>query len=378
MVKKVLTVFGTRPEAIKMAPLAIGLAENPCFEAQLCITAQHREMLDQVLNIFELTPDFDLDLMQPGQDLYQLTSRVLLAMREVLRNAKPDVVLVHGDTTTCFAAGLAAFYEGIPLGHVEAGLRSGNLQAPFPEEANRSLVGRISNFHFAPTDSARDNLLAENVNPENIYVTGNTVIDALLLVKSKIENLPASHWLQWLSSELINQLHSSERTVLITGHRRENFGDGFINLCNGIKRLASSHPNWLFIYPVHLNPNVLKPVKEILGGLNNVLLIEPLEYLPFVWLMNQSDLILTDSGGIQEEGPSLGKPVLVMRDVTERPEAVDAGTVRLVGTDSDTIVSNVEQVLLDAGQYEAMSRSINPYGDGLAVSRIMEVLQHHG
>ncbi len=378
MAIKVLTVFGTRPEAIKMAPLAIGLANNPAFEARLCITAQHREMLDQVLSIFELTPDYDLNLMQPGQDLYQLTSRILLAMRDTLRDARPDVVLVHGDTTTCFAAGLAAFYEGIPLGHVEAGLRSGNLKAPFPEEANRSLVGRITDFHFAPTASARENLLAENVAPEKIVVTGNTVIDALLMVKAKTENLPTSHWLQWLTKELLSALSANERMVLITGHRRENFGEGFVNLCNGIKRLATDHPNWLFIYPVHLNPNVLKPVNEILGGLPNVCLIEPLEYLPFVWLMSQSDLILTDSGGIQEEGPSLGKPVLVMRDVTERPEAVDAGTVRLVGTNSDTIVNNVEEVLLDDSQYQSMARAINPYGDGLAVSRIMEALQQHG
>ena len=374
--KRVLTVFGTRPEAIKMAPLVIGLQQDDRFESQVCITAQHREMLDQVLAIFDLQPDYDLDLMQPGQDLFQLTSRVLLNMRDVLRQAKPDIVLIHGDTTTCFAAGLAAFYQGIAIGHVEAGLRTGDMQAPFPEEANRSLVGRIANLHFAPTAMAKNNLLAENISAEAIIVTGNTVIDALLLARKKVESLPASHWHAQFEPLLLQRLETATKMILITGHRRENFGDGFINLCNGIRQLALQHPDWLLIYPVHLNPNVLQPVNDILSNIDNVMLIAPLDYLPFVWLMNQSSLILTDSGGIQEEGPSLGKPVLVMREVTERPEALDAGTVRLVGTSTQSIVANVEQVLLDDNQYQVMSQAINPYGDGHAVPRILDALSH--
>jgi UDP-N-acetylglucosamine 2-epimerase (non-hydrolysing) len=296
-------------------------------------------------------------------------------MRDVLRKANPDIVLVHGDTTTCFAAGLAAFYEGIQLGHVEAGLRTGNLQAPFPEEASRSLVGRLANYHFAPTELAKENLLAENVNPATIYVTGNTVIDALFMVREKTTALPASHWQQVFGREHYQEIVDPQRKlILITGHRRENFGQGFVDLCNAIKQLAQKHPDWLLLYPVHLNPNVQKPVKEILSGLPNARLIEPQEYLPFVWLMNQSDLILTDSGGIQEEGPSLGKPVLVMRDVTERPEAVVAGTVKLVGTNTQKIVDGVEEVLLDANANKTMSTAINPYGDGKATKRIMDVL----
>ena len=373
--KKVLTVFGTRPEAIKMAPVALALREDPRFDAQICVTAQHREMLDQVMNIFGLEANYDLDLMKPGQDLYDITSRVLLGMRDVLREAEPDIVLVHGDTTTCFAAGLAAFYEGVTLGHVEAGLRTGNLRAPFPEEANRSLVGRLTGIHFAPTETAKNNLLAENVMPDTIVVTGNTVIDALLMVRDKTQQTGHVQWASQFGNNLYEKIvDKTKKLVLITGHRRENFGQGFIDLCNAIKALSEEHEDWELVYPVHLNPNVQKPVKEILDGQPNVHLIEPQDYLPFVWLMNQSDLILTDSGGIQEEGPSLGKPVLVMRDVTERPEAVDAGTVRLVGTDTQRIVSGVEDVLLNEDVYSKMSTAINPYGDGKATARILEAL----
>jgi len=296
-------------------------------------------------------------------------------MRDVLRQARPDVVLIHGDTTTCFAAGLAAFYEGIALGHVEAGLRTGNLLAPFPEEANRSLVGRLANFHFAPTEIAKQNLIDENVDPKSIHVTGNTVIDALLMVRDRAESMPSEHWQNAFGELLHSKItNSGRKLVLITGHRRENFGQGFVDLCTAIKQLAEKHGDWDLIYPVHLNPNVQKPVNEILGGLSNIHLIDPQEYLPFVWLMNQSDLILTDSGGIQEEGPSLGKPVLVMRDVTERPEAVDAGTVRLVGTNTQNIVKGVEEVLLNESVYQRMSTALNPYGDGKAAGRILDVL----
>ena len=378
---KVLSVFGTRPEAIKMAPVALGLQASDVIIDEICITAQHREMLDQVMDIFSLTADYDLDLMKPGQDLFDITSRVLTGMRDVLRKAKPDVVLVHGDTTTCFAAGLAAFYEGIKIGHVEAGLRTGDMTAPFPEEANRSLVGRLASYHFVPTEAAKNNLLAENIDPATIFVTGNTVIDALLMVRDKTAAMPASHWQQQFGDELYNKITAassdtsgSKRLILITGHRRENFGQGFVDLCTAIKQLAQKHPTWELIYPVHLNPNVQKPVNEILSDLPNVHLIEPQQYLPFVWLMNQSDLILTDSGGIQEEGPSLGKPVLVMRDVTERPEAVAAGTVKLVGTNTKNIVDGVEQVLLDESVYKTMSAASNPYGDGKATQRIIDVL----
>lgn len=372
----VLTVFGTRPEAIKMAPVALGLQRAKGFNAKVCVTAQHRQMLDQVLDIFDIKADYDLDLMQANQDLFDVTSRVLLGMREVLRKERPDIVLVHGDTTTCFAAGLAAFYENIPLGHVEAGLRTGNLRAPFPEEANRSLVGRLADLHFAPTETAKQNLLTENVSEEKIFVTGNTVIDALLMAREKANSMPDSYWQNSLGADLCDGVLAAEKCVLITGHRRENFGQGFVDLCTAIKQIAEAHPQWMLIYPVHLNPNVQQPVNEILGELGNVKLIEPQDYLPFVWLMDHSDLILTDSGGIQEEGPSLGKPVLVMREVTERPEALGAGTVRLVGTDIQTIVENVEQVLSDSDVYNAMSQAINPYGDGRAVSRIIDTLEN--
>jgi len=377
MTLKVLTVFGTRPEAIKMAPVVLALQNEAEIESIVCVTAQHRQMLDQVLNLFNIQPDYDLDLMAPNQDLFDITAKVLLGLRDVLKQAQPDIVLVHGDTTTCFAAGLAAFYQNIKLGHVEAGLRTGNLRAPFPEEANRTLVGRLADFHFAPTESSRQNLLKEGVPEENIIVTGNTVIDALLIVRDKVINKPASDWQQKFGEDLYQKIISPERKlILITGHRRENFGQGFIDLCQAIKELAEKHPDWDLVYPVHLNPNVQKPVYEILNDLVNVHLIEPLDYEPFVWMMNQSDLILTDSGGIQEEGPSLGKPVLVMREVTERPEAVDAGTVLLVGTDKEKIVNGVEQVLSDESVYSRMSKAHNPYGDGKSCERIIKKLLH--
>ena len=377
MTLKVLTVFGTRPEAIKMAPVVLALQNEAEIESIVCVTAQHRQMLDQVLNLFNIQPDYDLDLMAPNQDLFDITAKVLLGLRDVLKQAQPDIVLVHGDTTTCFAAGLASFYQNIKLGHVEAGLRTGNLRAPFPEEANRTLVGRLADFHFAPTESSRQNLLKEGVPEENIIVTGNTVIDALLIVRDKVINKPASDWQQKFGEDLYQKIISPERKlILITGHRRENFGQGFIDLCQAIKELAEKHPDWDLVYPVHLNPNVQKPVYEILNNLVNVHLIEPLDYEPFVWMMNQSDLILTDSGGIQEEGPSLGKPVLVMREVTERPEAVDAGTVLLVGTDKEKIVNGVEQVLSDESVYSRMSKAHNPYGDGKSCERIIKKLLH--
>lgn len=375
MTKKILTVFGTRPEAIKMAPVVLALQQAEGLESLVCVTAQHRQMLDQVLNLFEIKPDFDLDLMAPNQDLFDITSKVLLGLRDVLREAQPDIVLVHGDTTTCFAAGLAAFYQNIKLGHVEAGLRTGNLRAPFPEEANRTLVGRLTDYHFAPTQSSKNNLLAEGVPERNIVVTGNTVIDALLIVRDKVIGEPDSVWQKKFGETLFKTIcDTSRKLILITGHRRENFGQGFIDLCNAIKELAQKHPDWDLVYPVHLNPNVQKPVYEILDRLDNVYLVAPLDYEPFVWIMNQSDLILTDSGGIQEEGPSLGKPVLVMREVTERPEAVDAGTVLLVGTDKEKIVSGVEKVLLDSDVYARMSKAHNPYGDGHACEKIIQTL----
>lgn len=359
-----------------MAPVTLALAADSDIDSLICITAQHRQMLDQVMRIFDLRADIDLNVMQPGQDLYDVTSRVLLGMRDVLQQQKPDLVLVHGDTTTCFAGALAAFYQGIPVGHVEAGLRTGNLLAPFPEEANRSLVGRIADMHFAPTERARQNLLLENVSAEKITVTGNTVIDALLIARNKVNMMPVSAWQEAVGTALCKQVvERNGRLVLITGHRRENFGQGFIDLCNAIRTLAISHPDWLLVYPVHLNPNVQKPVLEILSGLSNVHLIEPLEYLPFIWLMDHSDLILTDSGGIQEEGPSLGKPVLVMREVTERPEALDAGTVKLVGTGKQRIIDAVELLLSDENAYRAMANATNPFGDGTAARQIVSKIK---
>ena len=369
---RVLSVVGTRPEAIKLAPVILHLRDAPGIHGAVCASGQHREMLDQVLALFDIDPDYDLDVMQAGQDLFDVTSRVLLAMRGVLEQEQPDIVLVQGDTTTCLSAALAAFYAGVPVGHVEAGLRTGDLAAPFPEEANRSLVTRITALHFAPTEQSRKNLLGEGVAPDSISVTGNTVIDALLSIRDRaatLTDLPISDSLR------ADWLKPSARRLLVTGHRRENFGPGFENLCGAIAGLATNHPDWQVIYPVHLNPNVQEPVRRILGDVKNVALIEPLDYLPFVWLMDTADLILTDSGGIQEEAPSLGKPVLVMRDVTERPEAVQAGTVRLVGTDRSKIVAGVESVMLDEETYKRMSKAHNPYGDGNAAVRIHAVIE---
>lgn len=374
--KKILIVFGTRPEAIKMAPVIKALQQYPTqFSCMVCVTAQHREMLDQVLDIFGIVPDFDLDIMKPGQDLYDVTSRVLLGMREVLAQCSPDVVLVHGDTTTTFAATLAAFYQKIPVGHVEAGLRTHNLYSPWPEEANRVLTGRLATYHFAPTQTSSANLLAEGVSAHNICITGNTVIDALLYVIKRIEDSDS------IKEELITKISvsgyelSSRRLVLITGHRRENFGYGFINICEAIKELAKRFPECDFVYPVHLNPNVIQPVNAILGKIKNVYLIAPLEYEPFIYLMNKSYFIITDSGGIQEEAPSLGKPVLVMRDTTERPEAVEAGTVKLVGTDKKNIIYSATELFEKTDFYNEMSRAHNPYGDGKASACIINYFE---
>ena len=372
MKTKVLSVFGTRPEAIKMAPVVIALQADPRFESRVCVTAQHRQMLDQVLELFGITPDRDLDLMQPGQDLFDVTSRVLLAMRDVIREERPDVVLVQGDTTTCFAAALAAFYENVPVGHVEAGLRTGNLRAPFPEEANRAMVSRIATLHFAPTEWSRQNLLREGIPDSAIHVTGNTVIDALLMVRDKVLAADQARWCAHFGSELFARITDpSRKLIVVTGHRRENFGQGFVGLCTAIRDLAQAHRDWDFVYPVHLNPNVQQPVLSILGDQANVELIAPQDYEPFVWLMVQSDLILTDSGGIQEEAPSLGKPVLVMRETTERPEAVKAGTVRLVGTSRESISTSVIMFLTDPLEHASMGANSNPYGDGLSASRII-------
>ncbi|MFP3427019.1 non-hydrolyzing UDP-N-acetylglucosamine 2-epimerase [Pseudoalteromonas sp. SIMBA_162] len=368
---KVLTVFGTRPEAIKMAPLVHALANDSRFEAKVCVTAQHREMLDQVLELFKITPEYDLNLMKAGQTLPEVTSRILQELTPVLKEFKPDVVLVHGDTATTFAASLAAYYEQIAVGHVEAGLRTGNIYSPWPEEGNRKLTGALTQFHFAPTDTSKANLLKENVADENIFVTGNTVIDALLLVKQQIESDAE------LSNTLASQfpmLDESKKLILVTGHRRESFGGGFERICEALAQTAKAHPNTQILYPVHLNPNVQEPVKRILKDVDNVHLIEPQQYLPFVYLMNRSHIILTDSGGIQEEAPSLGKPVLVMRDTTERPEAVDAGTVKLVGTNVEKITSALNELLTDDAAYKTMSRAHNPYGDGQACQRICDVL----
>ena len=374
--KKVLLVFGTRPEAIKMAPLVHEFKKHPGqFDTQVCVTGQHREMLDQVLDLFQIVPDYDLNIMRPNQDLYDVTSRVLLGMRDVLKATRPDVVFVHGDTTTSMAAALAAFYQQIPVAHVEAGLRTGNIYSPWPEEMNRSVTGRIAAFNFAPTLCSKQNLMKENASEDTIVVTGNTVIDALHWVVNKIAS---DGQLQAVVQQEIKALGydasrcEERRLVLITGHRRENFGEGFLNICHAIAFLAEKYPDVDFVYPMHLNPNVRKPVLEILGkGLSNVLLIEPLQYLQFVFLMEKSYLVLTDSGGVQEEAPGLGKPVLVMRDTTERPEAVDAGTVMLVGADRERIENGVSTLLDDRAIYEKMSKAVNPYGDGLACQRIV-------
>ena len=369
---KVLTVFGTRPEAIKMAPLAIKLAEQEGIDARVCVTAQHREMLDQVLGLFEITPEYDLNIMKPGQDLTDVTTNILQGIKPILADFKPDVVLVHGDTATTFATSLAAYYQQIAVGHVEAGLRTGNIYSPWPEEANRKLTGAITTYHFAPTETSQQNLLNEAVAPENITVTGNTVIDALLEVSAKLKNDTA---LNNEMAERFSFLNKDKKLILVTGHRRESFGGGFERICKALAYTAEQHPGCQIVYPVHLNPNVQEPVNRLLKGVSNITLIEPQDYLPFVYLMNQAHIILTDSGGIQEEAPSLGKPVLVMRDTTERPEAVSAGTVKLVGTDVDKITASLNQLLTDEKAYEEMSFAHNPYGDGKACERIIEVLR---
>lgn len=376
MKTRILTVFGTRPEAIKMAPLAIALRQNPNIESAVCVTAQHRQMLDQVLDLFQITPEYDLDLMAPGQDLYDITAKALLGLRPVLQEFKPDVVLVHGDTTTCLAASLAAFYGRVKIGHVEAGLRTWNLQSPWPEEANRQLTDRIADYYFAPTQESRDNLLREGCDDTKILVTGNTVIDALLDVVARLRSdaTEQERLAALIEAKGYAGIRLNRRRILITGHRRENFGDGFRQTCEAMKEIASRHPDVDLIYPVHLNPNVQAPVREILSDVSNVYLIDPLDYEPFVYLMDQSFLILTDSGGVQEEAPSLGKPVLVMRDTTERPEAVAAGTVRLVGNQKDNIVRSCLELLEDPAAYEAMAKAHNPYGDGQACQRIVDFL----
>lgn len=378
--KKILLVFGTRPEAIKMAPLVKKLQEMPEeFQTVVCVTGQHREMLDQVLRLFDITPEYDLNIMKPNQDLYDITSRILLGMRDVLREVQPDIVLVHGDTTTSMAAALAAFYQQIPVGHVEAGLRTGNIYSPWPEEMNRLITGRITTHHFSPTPLAKENLLREHVDEKQIIVTGNTVIDALqMVIKRLAEDKALANEVAAKINQMgydVQRLDGNRRMVLITGHRRENFGEGFLNICHAIKHLAEQYKDVDFVYPMHLNPNVRKPVLEILGEkAENVFLIEPLDYLPFVYMMQHSTLILTDSGGVQEEAPGLGKPVLVMRDTTERPEAVEAGTVLLVGTNREKIEQGVSMLLDDADTYRRMSEAVNPYGDGKACERIIEYL----
>jgi UDP-N-acetylglucosamine 2-epimerase (non-hydrolysing) len=375
MRKKVLIVFGTRPEAIKMAPLVKVLtAREKVFDTRVCVTAQHREMLDQVLDLFDIKPDYDLDVMEPGQDLFGVTTKILNGIKRVLTEFEPEIVLVHGDTATTFSTSLAAFYNQIPIGHVEAGLRTGNIYSPWPEEANRKLTGILTQYHFAPTETSKDNLIKENVLAENVYITGNTVIDALYLVLDKIEKnkelqMGLQNFIKQSGFEAIDS-----RFILITGHRRENFGEGFLNICSALKSLASSNPEVNFVYPVHLNPNVRKPVNELLADTQNVFLIEPLHYEAFLLLMNKAYIVLTDSGGIQEEAPSLGKPVLVMRDTTERPEAVEAGTVKLVGAKEQSIVSSVQKLLDDKEEYTKMSKAHNPYGDGKASERIVDAL----
>jgi UDP-N-acetylglucosamine 2-epimerase (non-hydrolysing) len=375
--KKILLVFGTRPEAIKMAPLVKEFQKDTInFETKVCVTAQHREMLDQVLDLFDITPDYDLNLMKPGQDLYDITTNVLLGMKDVLNDFKPDVVLVHGDTTTTSATSLAAFYQQVKIGHVEAGLRTGDLLSPWPEEANRQITGVLANYHFAPTVTSENNLLKEHKDSKNIIVTGNTVIDALFLALEKIQNNKEQE------TQIINQLSKlnynlvyDKRIILVTGHRRENHGQGFINICRALRELAVNNPELDIVYPVHLNPNVQKPVKELLSDIDNVYLIEPLQYEQFIYLMDKSYFIITDSGGVQEEAPSLGKPVLVMRDTTERPEALEAGTVKLVGTDIKLIVKEATKLINEKESYERMSKAHNPYGDGNACSKIVKFLK---
>lgn len=371
MKKKVLILFGTRPEAIKMAPLCTAFQQHTdFFETKVCVTAQHREMLDQVLNFFDLTPDYDLNLMKPGQNLYGLTGDIIAGLKDVLESFKPDLVFVHGDTTTTMAGALASFYSGALVGHVEAGLRTFNKRAPFPEEMNRSITGRLTDFHFAPTSKAQENLLSEGIGEDSIVVTGNTVIDALVLGQEKLKVHPPENLAQL--EELVDP---NQKMVLVTGHRRENFGDGFLNICKALKELAQENPEVNIIYPVHLNPNVQKPVNEILGDQKNIQLIDPQPYPSFLWLMERSYLIITDSGGIQEEAPSLGKPVLVMRETTERPEAVDAGTVILVGTDPEKIKREAQDLISNPERYNQMSHLHNPYGDGKACEYIIDYVK---
>jgi len=374
--KKVLFIFGTRPEAIKMAPLVKAFEKEKSIESKVCITAQHREMLDQVLDIFEIKPDYDLNIMQIGQDLYDITSKVLLKLRDVFKEFKPDIVLVHGDTTTCSSASLAAFYSRIKIGHIEAGLRTHNIYSPFPEEVNRQITGVLANYHFTPTSASKNNLLKENKSINDIVITGNTIIDALFLALDKIETSDK------LKSKIIESINSQyklkddKKIILVTGHRRENFGDGFVNICEALKIIATNNPNIDIVYPVHLNPNVQKPVCEILSNIPNIYLINPLQYEEFIYIMNKSYFIITDSGGIQEEAPSLGKPVLVMRDTTERPEAVEAGTVKLVGTNKEVIVKEAQSLLDNKNEYNTMSKSHNPYGDGKACEKIVEFIKN--
>ena len=373
--KKILLVFGTRPEAIKMAPLVKEFQKDTeHFETKVCVTAQHRQMLDQVLEVFGITPDYDLNIMAPNQDLYDITAKVLMGLREVLKDFRPDTVLVHGDTTTSMAASLAAFYMQIPVGHVEAGLRTYNMLSPWPEEMNRQVTDRICTYYFAPTEQSKKNLLQENIDEKKIFITGNTVIDALLMAVDIISSTSGME--EKIAKEFQEKGYTvgNREYILVTGHRRENFGEGFLHICKAIKELAALHPDMDIVYPVHLNPNVQKPVYELLSGVDNVYLISPLDYLPFIYAMQHSTLLLTDSGGVQEEAPSLGKPVLVMRDTTERPEALDAGTVKLVGTDYNKIVNEVSSLIDDKAAYEKMSKAVNPYGDGLACGRIVNAL----
>jgi len=372
--KKILTIFGTRPEAIKMAALVHALDADRRFDAKVCVTAQHREMLDQVLELFEIKPDFDLNIMTPGQTLNDVTTAILVGLKPILEEFRPDVVLVHGDTATTFAASLAAYYQQIKVGHVEAGLRTGNIYSPWPEEANRKLTSAITNYHFAPTAGSKQNLLNEGVSEDNIIVTGNTVIDALFWVREKLKQDKS---LSGTLSSTFDYLDPNKKLILVTGHRRESFGGGFERICEALRQIASNHPEAQVLYPVHLNPNVQEPVNRLLKGLDNVFLIEPQQYLPFCYLMDRASIILTDSGGIQEEAPSLGKPVLVMRETTERPEAVDAGTVKLVGTDVELIVGQVSLLLTNFAEYQKMSKAHNPYGDGLAAQRIVNFLESH-
>ena len=374
MAIKVLSIFGTRPEAIKMAPLVKALNAAEGIDAKVCVTAQHREMLDQVLDLFEIVPDYDLNIMKPGQSLYDVTTNILLGLKPILEEFKPDLVLVHGDTSTTLSASLAAFYQQIPVGHVEAGLRTGNLSSPWPEEGNRKLTGAITKLHFAPTQTSQQNLLNEAVSADDIVITGNTVIDALLQVVDKVKTDTAL--IATLKAKF-PELDETKKLILVTGHRRESFGGGFERICEALVEIATAHPDTQILYPMHLNPNVREPVNRILKNVDNVHLIEPQDYLPFVYLMNQAHIIVTDSGGVQEEAPSLGKPVLVMRDTTERPEAVEAGTVKLVGTDKARIVSEVNNLLTNAQEYQSMSRAHNPYGDGKACERIVAKIKQH-